>query len=58
MDKLQPKPDLTSLSNMLNLNSTYHNYQWNLDNTPIIDAENQNYIATENGSYCLKVINF
>lgn len=55
MDKLQPLPLITNVSNTLSLNSTYNNYQWYLNNSPISGTTNQNYTASENGNYFVEV---
>lgn len=55
MDKLQPLPIITNSSTTLSLNSTYNNYQWYLNNTPLNGAVNQTYSASESGNYYVEV---
>jgi gliding motility-associated-like protein len=55
MDRLQPIPIITNVSNTLSLNSTYNNYQWYLNDSVLNGATNQNYLATENGNYHVEV---
>lgn len=51
MDKLQPLPQITKVSNTLSLNSTYNNYKWYVNNSPINGAINSTYTISDTGSY-------
>lgn len=55
MDRLQPIPVITNISNTLTLNSSYTSYQWYLNNTPINGAVNQDYTIVKNGNYYVTV---
>jgi hypothetical protein len=47
---------VVTVSNNVNLNTdTFDDYQWLLNGTPIGGAVNQNYTATQNGSYSVVV---
>jgi hypothetical protein len=51
MDKLQPLPQLTHVSNILSLNSTYNNYQWYLNDSALNGAVNTTFTISDTGSY-------
>ncbi len=56
MDKLQNPPVITYDGTNLSCTNTYSNYQWYLNGDSITGANNQEYFATQNGSYSVKVI--
>lgn len=55
MDKLQPLPQLTHVSNTLTLNASYNNYNWYLDGLPINGAVNPTYTMSDTGNYYVEV---
>ena len=55
MDKLQGLPVITKSSTNFSLNTTYNSYQWYLNDSPISNAEDPAYIASDTGDYYVEV---
>ena len=54
MDKLQNPPVITNNGTDLSCTNIYSNYQWYIDGGLIPNATNQEYFATQNGSYSVE----